>query len=112
METFGHSYQAKKGKLIEAMKSDYSDTWQQRGKRFEVFRPKHENLQPSEWYIPLYALLHPLVVLGFRKPGRVSVHEKNATVNSKRGLFSKVLLTPFMKRKAEEPEKPDEGWVL
>ena len=113
VETFARVYEAKKSRLIIAMKSDFSDVWQQRGKRFEVFRPKHEKPQPSEWYVPLYALLHPLVVLGIRKPGRAQVQKKGApAANTKIGRFERVFMLPFGKSKAQEPERSDEGWVL
>lgn len=46
------------------MKSDSRPTWKNRGERFEVFRPKHENPEPSEWYVALYAVLNPALILG------------------------------------------------
>lgn len=49
------------------MKSDSRQAWNNRGHRFEVFRPKHENPEPSEWYVALYALLNPALVLGLRQ---------------------------------------------
>lgn len=49
------------------MKSDSRQAWNKRGHRFEVFRPKHENPEPSEWYVALYALLNPALVLGVRR---------------------------------------------
>lgn len=46
------------------MKSDSREAWKNRGHRFEVFRPKHENPEPSKWYVALYALLNPALVFG------------------------------------------------
>lgn len=48
------------------MKSDSREAWKNRGHRFEVFRPKHENPEPSKWYVALYALLNPALVFGLR----------------------------------------------
>lgn len=65
----GRIYDHSKRKIVQAMKSDGNTKWKQRGLRFDVFRPKHENPVPSEWYIALYAMLNPAAMLGFR-PGR------------------------------------------
>lgn len=66
VDTIGRIYDHKKRKVVRAMKSDRDNTWKQRGLRFDVFRPKHENTVPSEWYITLYAMLNPAAMLGFR----------------------------------------------
>lgn len=107
-------YDIKKKRIIHAMKKDLEKTWKLRGQRFEVFRPKHENPKPSEWYIPLYALIHPGIMLGLDGP--------TATVSSKPGDKKKQSsarrLAKFgdllWRRKpvVEEKERPDEGWVM
>ncbi|KAL9130564.1 MAG: hypothetical protein Q9217_001277 [Psora testacea] len=50
---FGRLYDNKKKHIVRAMKKDGKELWKLRGQRFEVFRPKHENPEPSEWCIPL-----------------------------------------------------------
>lgn len=97
---FGRVYDMKKKQLIRAMKSDRSETWKTRGQRFEVFRPKYENPEPSEWYIPLYAALHPAVALG------LSNRRTTSQVESNGGFFRR------RKSKTTQVELPDEAWVL
>ena len=45
---FGRAYEVKKKHVVRAMKHDLNGAWQRRGQQFEVFRPKHENPEPSE----------------------------------------------------------------
>lgn len=62
---FSHLYASKKRHVVTQMKSDSRPAWKNRAERFEVFRPKHENPEPSEWYVALYAVLNPASVLGW-----------------------------------------------
>lgn len=64
---FSRLYAAKKRHVVSQMKSDSRQTWNKRGHRFEVFRPRHENPEPSEWYVGLYALLNPALVFGLSR---------------------------------------------
>jgi hypothetical protein len=79
VDAFRRIYGTKKTTIVKAMKSDEDEIWQQRGQRFEVFRPKHENPKPSEWYITLYAFLNPLLLFGFRR-GTGRQHEEAAQI--------------------------------
>ena len=112
---FGRAYEVKKKHVVRAMKHDLNGAWQRRGQQFEVFRPKHENPEPSEWYIPLYALLHPMAIFG--------VHVDSATRRGESGakngrmLRSSIfagLASLFRKQKArvEEEGKNEEPWVI
>lgn len=71
---FSRLYATKKRRVVNQMKSDPREAWKYRGHRFEVFRPKPENPEPSEWYVALYALFNPALVfgLGLRRWRRVS----------------------------------------
>ena len=52
------------------MKIDEQEVWKARGARFEVFRPKAEQVRPSEWWVPIYAVGHPWILWGKRsRPG-------------------------------------------
>lgn len=106
-------YEIKKRNIVKAMKSDRDETWKQRGQRFEVFRPKHENPQPSEWYVTFYALLNPWVSIGFRRRKEIQDQE---VVDIKRALQPpKYLgLSNIFRRRAKpkESERDGEGWVL
>ena len=99
------------------MKSDRHEQWRTRGQRFEVFRPKYENPQPSEWYVPLYALLRPWVLLGFGdgKASGTTKKEKEIIATRSGGSFWTKRLF-FWRRRAEKVQEPsgrqDEGWVL
>jgi hypothetical protein len=44
-------YTRQKSRIVEQMKSETSKDWNQQAKRFEAFRPKLENVKPSEWKI-------------------------------------------------------------
>ena len=111
---FGQVYDNKKKHIVRAMKRDHNETWKQRGQRFEVFRPKHESPEPSEWYIPFYALLNPAVAIGLgRKEGSSdgpsTIESENVfrpSKNSLAGLFRR------RKRLTKEEEVNDEPWVI
>ncbi|KAF6217971.1 hypothetical protein HO133_006383 [Letharia lupina] len=110
---FGRVYDNKKKYIVRAMKRDRKQAWKQRGQRFEVFRPKHESPEPSEWYIPFYALLHPAVALGLdRREGltnsRPTTEIEKVYEPSKGGLAR---LFGRRKRPTEE-EVNDQPWVI
>ena len=111
---FGHVYGNKKRYIVRAMKRDRNEAWKQRGQRFEVFRPKHDSPEPSEWYVPLYALLHPAVAIGMggregRSDGRLTSNAENASEPSKSGIAR--LLRRRQHRTTEE-EVNDQPWVI
>lgn len=106
-------YEIKKRNIVKAMKSDRDEIWRQRGQRFEIFRPKHENPRPSEWYITFYAILNPWGSTGFRR--RKEIQEQEI------GDIKKALQPPrylwlsnlFPRRpKPKDSERDDNGWVL
>ena len=112
---FSRVYEVKKKHVVRAMKHDRKGAWKRRGQRFEVFRPKHENPEPSEWYIPLYALLHPMAIFG--------ISFDSATHRGKSGANSGWMSNPSLfaglaslirKQKApvEEEGKNEEPWVI
>lgn len=109
----GCMYEIKKRKIVKAMKSDRNELWKQRGQNFEIFRPKHENPRPSEWFITFYALLNPWASMGFRKKKETQEQEAagiQKTVRSSRYLW---LFNLFpRKTKPKEAERDGEGWVL
>ena len=109
----GSLYDSKKKNIIRVMKLDGNDKWKQRGKKFEVFRPKHEHPEPSEWYISLYSFLRPTAILGI---GFGSINKGLGTRKDDRQSSSGLTrLSRFFHRrqtKPEEPERPEEGWVL
>ena len=112
---FGHVYNSKKRRIVRAMKRDRNESWKQRGQRFEVFRPKHENPEPSEWYIPLYAFRHPGVVMGWsgstaRIPETRNNRKQESPPSNRLAKFTGLL----RKRKHADGEKgmSDEGWVM
>ena len=84
---FDQLYSIKKKRVVQAMKKDNSESWKVLGQRFEVFRPKHENPEPSEWLIPLYTILHPGALFGF---GGSSGATPNTTA-----LFDKEVASPW-----------------
>lgn len=113
-DTVGRVYDLKKRKVVQAMKSDHENTWKQRGLRFDVFRPKHENAMPSEWYITLYAMLNPAVMLGLRR--RKENGNRDADRAEKINVFRRfsTFSAPFG-RKAKPKEAEDENdqpWVM
>ena len=112
---FGRIYDNKKKFIVRAMKCDHNEAWKQRGQRFEVFRPKHESPEPSEWYIPFYALLHPAVIVGLsRREGssdRHSTTKSDILSEPSKGSLARL----FRKRKRrtkEELELYDQPWVI
>lgn len=116
-EGMGNLYDIKKKRIVHAMKSDQSEKWKRRAQRFEVFRPKHEKPQPSEWYIPLYVALHPTAILGFLGAvdtrGQSSV-ERSGGSNRPAGLWARFSHV-FRQRRppaVKETVRSDEGWVL
>ena len=114
-EGFGQIYDIKKKRVVRAMKNDQNQSWKIRGQRFEVFRPKHENPEPSEWYIPLYALTRPMALLGLRRKDKATAShvapggEKNYQSTRANGLAR---LFRRRKQKVEELEEPDQPWVI
>ena len=114
----GSLYDSKKKDIVRAMKVDGNEKWKQRGKKFEVFRPKHEHPEPSEWYISLYSFLRPTAILGI---GFGSINDSLATRNDdpnnsdRQSSFGLARISELFRRprtKPEEPARPDEGWVL
>lgn len=112
---FGQIYDSKKKRIVHAMKKDHNESWKLLGQRFEVFRPKHEKPEPSEWYIPLYTLLHPGAVLGLSSShssesgGVASTGDRESSSKSP-GMIGNL----FRKRKSKiiKPEEPEQPWVL
>ncbi|CAF9941909.1 MAG: hypothetical protein ALECFALPRED_009380 [Alectoria fallacina] len=111
---FGQAYNNKKKYVVRAMKRDRNEAWKQRGQRFEVFRPKHESPEPSEWYIPFYALLHPAVALGLgRREG--STDSRPTSKSEKESRPSKGSLARLFrrrKRRTKEDDVNDQPWVI
>jgi len=115
---FGQAYDIKKKDIVRAMKKDRTEAWKLRGARFEVFRPKHENPELSEWYILLYALIHPTAVLGLysgkRAAGRPRrSNSENVSQPAKSGRIASLFRT--RKRRVQEVEKPDfsdQPWII
>lgn len=97
------------------MKSDGSESWKERGKRFEVFKPKHESVRPSEWFVPVYMirLAGRLGWAGWRGNGTGGREGEGDEVGDsgiqkgKKGWW-------FRKQpKRQEPRpREEEGWVL
>ena len=114
IHSFSRLYEAKKKRVIRAMHLDLDETWQKRGQKFEAFRPKHENPQPSEWYVLLYALLKPAVVLGFRhkSSNMVSPPGAESQAATSTGFFK--FANHFSKRrhKPKDSWREDEGWII
>lgn len=112
-DTVGRVYDHKKRKVVQAMKSDHENTWKQRGLRFDVFRPKHENAMPSEWYITLYAMLNPAVMLGLRRRKDEDRDTDRAEKISVFQRFSTFAALFGRKAKPKEAEvENEEPWVM
>jgi hypothetical protein len=48
---------------IQQMRNESTgQTWGKLGRRFKRFEPRQGNTKPSDWYILLYCLLHPLAL--------------------------------------------------
>lgn len=109
----GSLYDAQKKDIVRAMKADKDEIWKQRGKRFEVFRPKHEHPEPSEWYISMYMLLRPAALFRY---GLLSDNGSSPIKNvDRQSSFGLAGISNFLRRrrtKPEEPARPEEGWVL
>ena len=120
VHTFSYVYDTKKRRLVNAMKSDRDERWKQRGQRFEVFRPKHEDPEPSEWYITLYAMLNLATFLGFGRQDRRREYRAPEDSSSQSSSFQFSWITNYFRRRrlARKPELPgdswrqDEPWVL
>ena len=111
---FSRVYDNKKRYIVRAMKRDRNEAWKQRGQKFEVFRPKHDSPEPSEWYIPFYALLHPAVALGWSSreglsDSRATSKTENLSEPSKGGIAR---LLRRRKRRTTEEEVNDQPWVI
>lgn len=111
---FSRVYDSKKKYIVRAMKRDLNEGWKQRGQRFEIFRPKHDSPEPSEWYIPFYALLHPAVALGLGGregllDSRLTTKTEKVSEPSKAG-FARLFRRG--KRRTTEEEVNDQPWVI
>ena len=111
VDIVGRCYDHRKRKVVQAMKSDSDKTWKQRGLRFDVFRPKHENLVPSEWYITLYAMLNPAVMLGFWR-GKEGGDRETEKVKGFRRFFMFVHLFRRKAKPTEAEVENDQPWVI
>lgn len=112
---FSKVYDTKKRTIVRAMKTDPRDVWKARGHRFEVFRPKHENPEPSEWYIPLYTILRPSVLLRLIRSTMsrdATVHHRHVKDHSSGRQWFKRLMRNARKPPDEEIRRSDEGWVM
>jgi len=110
-------YNSQKRHLIRAMKSDGSESWERRGKRFEVFKPKHESVRPSEWFVPVYMirLAGRLGWAGWRgEDVAVRRGERDEGGDSERKIQGRKKGWWFRKQpKRQEPRpREEEGWVL
>lgn len=114
VNTFGRIYDHKKRKVVQAMKSDRDNTWKQRGLRFDVFLPKHENPAPSEWYITLYAMLNPAAMLGFRhvKENGDRDRDKATKISKFQRVFTLANLFGRKAKPTEAEVENDEPWVM
>ena len=100
-------YDRKKRRIIRAMKIDSSEIWKKRGKRFEAFRPKHEEPKPSEWYVLFYAIFNFAAVMGWKKRRREREGEGEEREVRWWGIAS------ALRRRRREEEKVsgvDEAW--
>ena len=111
VDSVGRFYDHRKRKVVQAMKSDRDKTWKQRGLPFYVISTKNENLVPSEWYITLYAMLNPAVMLGFRC-GKESGDRETDKVNGFRRFFMFVHLFRRKAKPAEAEVENDQPWVI
>ena len=111
---FGHIYDVRKKDIVRAMKRDRKDTWRLRGRRFEVFRPKHDNPEPSEWFIPFYAIIHPSSILGFINREEIKDPKtKNFKSETSVNWLTRLTRSLHGSTPADEEKKPfDEGWVM
>ncbi len=115
VHTFSRLYEGKKRKVVRAMHSDPDETWKERGQKFEAFRPKHENPQPSEWYVLIYAILKPSSILGFGQQNSSKDSGLKRDVRSaasSTGLFSMAHRVGRRGHRPQESWREDEGWVI
>lgn len=101
----------KKRHVVRAMKRDRKHLWNMRGQRFEAFRPKYENTQPSEWYVPLYAMIHPAAVLGFSWGKETAASSTGVNDEQASGSGTIARLLRRRKPKLEKLEEP-QPWVI
>ena len=109
----GSVYDAKKKSIVRAMKADTDETWKQRGRKFEVFRPKHEHPEPSEWYITFYTLLRPAALFGISQS--IDGSSLPAGTGERQSSFGLAGISNLLRRRRPKPEEPqisEEGWVL
>ena len=111
---FGRVYDNKKKRIVRAMKRDHNENWKRLGQRFEAFRPKHESPEPSEWYIPFYALLNPAVIagLGRREASSDRRPTTNSEIPSRSPNGSLARLFRRRKRRIKVEEVNDQPWVI
>ena len=112
VHSVGLLYDLKKRRIVNAMKRDSNESWKYCGQRFESFRPKHENPKPSEWYITLYALLHPFVVLGLSRPQRPRRSDEDDGKPPVKFFGIPKGVWRRRGRHQQETEPPDEAWVF
>lgn len=107
-------YDSRKKNVVSAMKADRKEAWKRRGKRFEVFRPKHENPEPSDWYITIYTLMRPALFFGSSRSEDRGTSHIGSTGDPYSAFSWTAFANRFRKRqqKLEEPGRPDEGWVM
>lgn len=106
-------YNTRKKHIVGAMKRDPHPSWKHRGQRFEAFRPKYETTEPSEWYVPLYAIMHPAAALGLSPPpGRKGSVPRNGGEKQK-SLVPSGISKLFRRRKQKEEEwEEPQPWVI
>lgn len=106
-------YNSQKRRLVSAMKADNAAYWRKRGKRFDVFKAKHESIGPSEWYLPLYAVLRigQLRHLWRRKSTRTSPTGASRVTQSDTARHERPWWSLRKDRSVEAPWE-DEGWVM
>ena len=77
------TYSGFRAKRIEQMMTAEVEKWRNRAQGYKLFVPDRGRTKLSEWYILLYALLHP-----FRRPSESEDIEKDgeedSSINSSR----------------------------
>ena len=61
------AYSKYKRSLVVQMKQDSDVKWSEQGKRFEIFRPKAEKMDPSDWMVVLFVFHKGFEILGLSK---------------------------------------------
>jgi hypothetical protein len=71
------TYSGLRDHSIQQMKQNYSaeQKWGKLGRDFKRFEPKHGNTKPSDWYILLYYILHPLALFKKSAPSAIASEE-------------------------------------